>query len=229
MQLPAWLDVLERRLGFLAVPHLVRAIVLLNLAVFLLNLASDGFADFLVLDPERLRAGEYWRAVTFLLVPGVTGTSFLNLLFLFFFLYITWLFGEALEREWGAFKVTLFLLVPTLVTVAVALSLPYRGILSNDYIIRSLLFAFATLFPNFTLMLFPIPIPVKIKWLAWIFLGLMLLPALGNPLFYLPLILAGFSGYLLYLLPAWLGAKRAESANLRRRKRFLEGREDLDE
>ena len=54
------LDKLERRLGFIAIPGLIRAIVTLNALVFVLVYLNKGFDSYLALDVARIRAGEVW-------------------------------------------------------------------------------------------------------------------------------------------------------------------------
>ena len=48
-----WLDKLERRLGFLAIPGLYRILVGFAALVFALAWALPGFTSMLVLDPEK--------------------------------------------------------------------------------------------------------------------------------------------------------------------------------
>ena len=65
----SFLDKLERRLGFIAIPGLIRAVVTLNALVFVLVLLNKGFDSYLALDIARIRAGEVWRLVTYIFVP----------------------------------------------------------------------------------------------------------------------------------------------------------------
>src|SRR4051812_16687653 len=68
----SFLDKLERRLGFIAIPGLVRAIVTLNVLVFILVYLNKGFDAYLALDLHRVRAGEVWRLVTYIFVPQMS-------------------------------------------------------------------------------------------------------------------------------------------------------------
>ena len=65
----AWLDKLERRLGFLAVPGLMRIVVGLTALVFALASLVPGFTSMLDLDPARVLHGEVWRLVTYIFLP----------------------------------------------------------------------------------------------------------------------------------------------------------------
>jgi membrane associated rhomboid family serine protease len=85
---------------------------------------------------------------------------------LFFGTMILYIFGTALEAEWGTGYFTVFWLVATLggSLAALALSQPLSGWQAVD---TSLLFAFAYLFPE-TVFYILFVLPLKVKWLAWI-------------------------------------------------------------
>jgi membrane associated rhomboid family serine protease len=130
--------------------------------VFVLAYAKPEFVEHLTLDASRAPK-EPWRFVTYLFIP----TS-MRLIWIFFTLYWTWLIGTNLENEWGAFKLNLYYLVGALgTTVAAYLAGPQGGLWLN----LSLFFAFATIFPNYELLLFFI-VPMRVKWLALLSLGL---------------------------------------------------------
>src|SRR5205814_6563014 len=61
----AWLDKLERRLGFLAVPGLMRIVVGLTALVFMLVRLNPDFRFVLDLNPARVLHGAVWRLVTY--------------------------------------------------------------------------------------------------------------------------------------------------------------------
>src|SRR5580700_6052615 len=83
----SWLNWLENRVGFLAIPRLIPAIALLNLFVYILFQFQPEYVSFLTLEPALVLRGEVWRlfysAVGFLsavrLVPDLgwkrAGTS----------------------------------------------------------------------------------------------------------------------------------------------------------
>lgn len=132
-----------------------------NALFYLVELVSPGFTQYLLLSPESLRAGEYWRLLTFLFVPPPG----LNALFAVFWFALFYMYMDGLERAWGAFRLTVYYLTGALATAAVALA-PGFGIVPNVYLNASLALAFAALFPEVQLLLFFI-IPVKVKWLAY--------------------------------------------------------------
>src|SRR5476651_485219 len=114
----SFLDKLERRLGFIAIPGLIRAVVTLNALVFVLVLLNKGFASYLALDIARIRAGAVWRLVPYILVPRMAYP-----LFVVIALWFLWFIGDGLERAWGPFRLTLYFLVGMIgTTVAAVLS-----------------------------------------------------------------------------------------------------------
>ena len=158
---------LERSIGFISVGHLPIYIVSAQALLYLWCLVNPSQAHLLMLDPAAVvKGGEYWRLVTFLFVTPVQ-----NALFAFFFMYLLYIYGTALENEWGSFSFTLFYLVGALSTMIS--SFFFGGTSGAFYLNTTIFLAFAALHPNFELMLFFI-LPVKIKWLAvltWIIFG----------------------------------------------------------
>ena len=157
---------LEKHLGWLAVDNLPLFIVTAQAIIYVWAMVK-GDASLLTLDPMAIRVGhEYWRLLTFLFV-----TQQQNPIFEFFFLYLLYIYGTALEQEWGAFPFTLFYVLGALGTCAAAF---WFGSNAGSFYLNTTLFlAFAAVHPNFELLVFFF-IPLKIKWLAlltWLWLG----------------------------------------------------------
>ena len=155
-----WIDKLAGKIKRLAIPDLMKYIVVTMGAVFILDLISGGLASsYLYFDREAIWSGQVWRLISFIFIPA--GSS---LIFIIFTLYFYWMIGNALEREWGAARFNLFYLAGIAGTIIAGL---ITGFATNAYLNLSLFFAFAILFPNFELLLFLI-LPVKVKWLAYL-------------------------------------------------------------
>lgn len=169
----------EQRLRPFAIPQLTLGLVLAQVVAYIALFAAQGMenqgaAQRLMLIPDLVMAGEVWRLITFLAVPPVT-----NPIFAFFFWYIFFMMGSALEQNWGDFRYNLYLLIGYLATVAVSFLTPSMPA-SNGYLQASVFLAFAQLYPNFELRLFFI-LPVKVKWLALIaWIGYFLTVAFGS-------------------------------------------------
>jgi membrane associated rhomboid family serine protease len=155
-----WLDRLERHFQWLTIPQFPLFIATANGLIYLMSQAQPAFVERLILDPGAVRAGEWWRVVTFLFVPPP-----MNPFFLVFWLLLIYQFAQALENAWGEFRFFLFYLIGAAVTVAAALAVLHAP-LGNVSLNTTLFLAFATLYPDFELLLFFI-IPIKVKYLAY--------------------------------------------------------------
>ncbi len=153
------LDSLERRFRRYAIPNVTLYLVLGQVLFFVFAITGRFVLGRVVLIPERVLTGEWWRLITFLFVPPAT-----NPIFAFFAWYLFYLMGNALEGQWGAFRYNLFLLIGYIVTVAVSFLVPFSAA-TNIFIAGSVFLAFAYLYPDFQLYIFFI-LPVKMKWLA---------------------------------------------------------------
>ena len=133
-------------------------------AGFLLDLFSTGgypiATSLLSFSSDAILQGQIWRIITFVFVPATSRNIFLFAITLYFYYFI----GNALEREWGSNKFTIFYFFGILLNILVGFLV---GTASMYYVNMSMFFAFATLYPNLQFLLFFI-IPVKAKWLAWI-------------------------------------------------------------
>lgn len=155
------LDKLERKLRKFAVRNLMLYIIGGMLAAFLIGAllyTTKGIdlISYMSFDRNMILQGQVWRVVTFLFVPE--GGS----IFMLISLYLYWMMGSALEREWGTVKFNLFYLCTWLCTVVAGFIVGYT---TNMFINMSLFFAFAILYPDLQFMLF-FCIPIKAKWLA---------------------------------------------------------------
>lgn len=152
------------------IPNLMIYVVAGNVIVYLLTVfAGYSAVSFLTFDWRAIIHGEIWRLVTFLFFPGYYDLR--DAIWLVFFLYLYYMIGTTLEREWGTAKFSLYYLSGVVLTVLtgaiVGLLSGGAHIMGASYINLSLFFAFAMLYPDTRFLLFFI-IPVKVKWLAWI-------------------------------------------------------------
>lgn len=158
---------LERRLSPLAIPNITLYVVVLQALALILARSRPESLEKMLFIPDFVLQGEYWRIVTFALVPPT-----LNPFWAFFHFYLLYLMGTALENYWGTFRYNLFLLVGALASMGAAFIVPGSAA-TNVVIGGSVFLAFALLYPDFQLLLFFL-IPVRIKWLAlvaWLMYG----------------------------------------------------------
>ncbi len=181
---------LERKYGRYAPANLTYYLVGIQGIVFFFEIMQPGFQSILMLNSDKVLQGQYWRLLTWLFIPA-TNSPF----FFIFALYWLYMMGSYLESHWGAFSYLLYWLVGWLFSTLVAFVFHYP--LTNTYILMSLFLAFATLWPNFQLMLFFV-LPVPVKWLALVdaILILMMAAALEGWQKLIPL--AVLANYLLF-------------------------------
>jgi len=155
-----WLLKLDRKYGRYAIRNLMLYIVLGQGVVLAFTVVLGiNIAYYLVFHLPSIRNGEFWRLISFILIPQ----SFI-IFFAIIAMYFSWLIGSHLENEWGALKFNLFYFVGILGSILGGL---FTGFATNSYIHLSLFLAFAILFPEFQIMLFLI-LPVKVKYIAYL-------------------------------------------------------------
>ena len=185
------LDNLQRRFGRYAVPHVTEGLIACQVLVYFLAMNRPEFVADIMLIPSKVLAGEVWRLATFVCQPPP-----ISPIWAFFFWYVFYLMGTALEATWGAFRYNVYLLVGAVATAAVAFLTPDAAA-PILFLQASVFLAFAYLYPDFEFLLFFL-LPVKVKWLAliqWIGYGYLLLVGDGAQCL---TILASIGNFLLF-------------------------------
>ena len=216
----SWLDRLERRFGFLAVPGLIRIVIGFTALVWALMWLNPNLRFALDLDPARIRHGELWRLVTYIFIPQTPS------LWVVLALWFLWFIGEGLERAWGPFRLTLYFLVGMIGTTVAAFF--FGSNFSNGMLIASLFFAFARFYPDEVIYILFI-LPVKIKWLAWVFAAFLLLGFVLNSNSYRAALIAAFANYLIFFGPEIVRQATHRHEVSTRRKRFETHSRNADE
>lgn len=162
-----WLNKLERKYGRYAIHGLMKYIVIANVIVFIVDMLANGFAtNLLFFNPALVMQGQIWRLFTFVLIPPNTSP-----IWIFFALYFSYIIGNGLEQAWGSFKFNIYYLIGILATVimgflgAFITPLGLLSISTGYYLNLSMFLAFATIYPNFEVLVFMV-LPVKMKYLA---------------------------------------------------------------
>ena len=192
----------------------------LNGLVSLLYFYQPSYVVALLLLPGRILHGEVWRLVSYIFVPEVLlsgGNSVWQLVSLIIYLWFLVWMGDALEHAWGAFRVTLFYFLG-MVSVTIAAFFFGGGGLSAFRLNLSLFFAFATLYPDVQIYFFFV-LPLKIKWLAYGSLALLLLDMLRGSLSTKAAIVVSFLNYFVFFGPAtYAKVRERTAADIRKRK-----------
>lgn len=187
------IDKWERsKFGRFGIPNLMKYVIAVNAAGLLLGLLNPGFYyQYLSLDMYAIFHGQIWRLFTFLICPSIgfgTGNGLVNVFWFIIWAQVYYSIGCNLENRWGTFRFSLFyiagLIWIVLVTVVFYLFMmtgdasvnqwigfQMGAIVSLTYLNQTLFLAFALLFPDIQFLVYFI-IPVKAKWLSFLYLGL---------------------------------------------------------
>ncbi|MBE6877351.1 MAG: rhomboid family intramembrane serine protease [Ruminococcus sp.] len=190
------LNKLERKFGNYAIPNLMTILVFGMALVFLLDSFTSANPDnaytlssLLYFDWELIKQGQIWRIITFLFLPEGSSP-----LFIIFELYFYWMIGKSLESQWGSFRFNVFYFIGAICS---AISGIFTGYATNEYLNLSMFLAFATLFPDFEVLLFFF-IPVKMKFMGWLSGAGLLLMLIFYPWVYKIAILVSMLNFILF-------------------------------
>ncbi len=185
---------IENKFGHLGIPDLIMYVVVGRGLAYVLALVNPDYAYYLTLDPERVRHGEVWRVITYIFTPPASAPFWA-----FLELYMTYVIGSALEAVWGYFRFTVYYLLGALGTAAA--SFFFLGTPATPTFLNlSLFLAFATLFPDFTVMLFAI-LPIRAKYLGYMMGGYLTFRFWIEPLAVKAAIFVALTNYLVFFWP----------------------------
>ena len=214
----SWMDKLERRLGWIAIPGLLRYVAALTALVFILYKVDPRYLTLIDLDVDQVRHGQVWRLVTYIFIPQlgslIPAPDWINAAFSV--LFLIWV-GNRLEEAWGAFRLTLYFLIGMIGTTIAAVL--FGAQFSNAMLYSSIFFAFARFYP-IVVIFFAYILPLKVKWIAWIYAALLLFQfTVGNMALRSAMIVA-FANYLLFFGRDLVMEARQRREVAGRRQRF---------
>lgn len=165
--------------------NLMLYIAIGNVVVYILTLLNPTdpfFQELLCFDGQRLFSGQVWRLFSYVFCY-LTESSHpvLTLISLLFYYWC----GTILDQYWGTLRSNLYYLCAILLTdlAAILVGLLARtqfedhgfpllaGLINATYINMSLLLAVATILPDELIHIWFV-IPIKMKWLAWFDIGM---------------------------------------------------------
>ena len=156
------------------IPNLMLYIAIGNITVYVLTLIDPsrfiwGLLRFSGID---ILHGQIWRlftyVFTYLLDISYTGGISIDVFFGLVTLMCYYQFGKILENYWGRFKLNLYYLTGIVLMDIAALI--FDATASTFYLNISLFLAVATIAPEARVLLLFF-IPVKMKYMAWLYLG----------------------------------------------------------
>lgn len=190
-----------RMRGFQTIPPVIKNLVIINVLLWLAELTfGEPFINKLALHYYQSPDFGLWQLFThmFLHSPAI-GHILMNM-------FVLWMFGSTLEEIWGGKRFLIFYLLCGLGAAIVLLgaytvelnillhklndnqitvdeyrlkaaAIVYSISLGASGAINGVMVAFAYLFPNAPMMLFPLPIPIKVKYVV---IGYFLLDLFGG-------------------------------------------------
>jgi len=190
--------------------HLTEGLIFVHFAVFLLGYTNPEGLRALMMVPGEV-ATRPWSLVTYQFINGA------SMFWFFISMLVLWIMAKPLESGWGSPRFLVFWLVATF-GASVTGALIGVPLTDGRAVSGSILFTFATLFPDQEFLIFFL-IPVKAKYIAivtgafLVFTGLMLGLAAG--LAYV----AGMSaGYLFFLATRRLPTRRKLAFQIKKKK-----------
>jgi membrane associated rhomboid family serine protease len=189
-----------RMRGFQSIPPVIKNLVIANALFFVAELTfGEPFINTLALHYYQSPEFGVWQFLTHMFLHGGIWHIAMNML-------VLWMFGSTLEDIWGAKRFLIFYLLCGLGAAVVLLGaytielnvlmnrFNERSISEGEYYgrvarilqstavgasgaINGVMVAFAYLFPNSPIMLFPLPVPIKVKYLV---IGYFLLDLFGG-------------------------------------------------
>lgn len=215
------LDKLDQKIGRFAIPGLIQAIAILQVVTLVLFTmlspeAKAAFEDFLLLKPDGVLRGEVWRLFSYVFIPrGTLIWAVIGAMFLI------WL-GRGLDEAWRPFRVNLYVL-GGMVSLAVG-SLLFGYEADGRWLYATTLFAFACIYPNEEIMFYFV-LPIKMKWVAAISAGFLIVTVLRSPWYVIP---AGFAllNFFIAFGPDFLRGRFAAAKVAQRRERYQEAAVD---
>jgi membrane associated rhomboid family serine protease len=161
---------LGQRSSFAPTPW-VRGLIIANAVVFFLQVTvftGPWFVETFAFQPGQILTRP-WTPLTYMFLHG----GFLHLAFNMLMLFV---FGAAVEERLGARRFALYYFLCGLggavLSFGLMLTAPSVAVLGASGAVYGVALAFAMFWPNARLFVFPLPVPVKAKWLV-IFLATM--------------------------------------------------------
>ena len=158
------------------IPNLMLFVSVGTLIVYFFTIIdpSNVLYRFLCFDRSAILHGQVWRLITYIFIPTSSG------IWLFLLLFAYYGIGRMVEAVWGTLKFNLFYLCGVVIMDIAGLLLGRTA--TTYYLNLSLFLALATMYPDNKVLLMYI-IPIKMKYLAWVYLAFTVLDVIKGDFF----------------------------------------------
>ena len=200
-----FIDKLERKFGNRGIENLTIYIIVSYVLGYALMYINPGALSMLSLNVSEILHGQIWRLVTWIIYPPSTSSALWFVIAILFFYYPI---SASLERTWGSFRFTVYILSGMIFTVISAFILYFitGGVLdaylngsqfSTYYISLSIFLAYALTYPDMKVLLYFV-IPIKMKWLAVLDVVLLAVDAVQGGLIIRIVIIASLLNFIIF-------------------------------
>lgn len=147
-----------------------------NALVYAFSLFNEALPELLRFSAQDILSGQVWRLFSYIFTFASDSSFFGSSLFgaVISIMFYYWA-GNTLEDVCGTLRFNLYYLVGILINDAVGLLIywlyPINIMFSSGALNLSMYLAVATLLPEARVYVYGI-VPVKMKWMAWVYLGL---------------------------------------------------------
>ena len=216
---------LERKFGKYAIPDLIVYLLACYVIGYTLSFIAPQALYYLTLEPYYILHGQVWRLITWVLIPASRNLLFAVSMIMFYFQL-----GRSLENTWGAFRFNLYIFGGIIFTVIGAFVLYGIGALtgyatlgmgwafSTDYINMGIFLAYAMCFPEMQVLLYFV-IPIKMKWMAWVYAVLIILELIQSGWAGRVVIIASLLNFIVFYLST-RNYRQISPKEIRRRQKF---------
>jgi MFS family permease len=211
----------ERKFGRFGIRNLSLYIIIGYIIGYLLNFIAPQLLGYLSLDPYYILKGQVWRIVTWIIIPPSDFGVFTIVM-----LYCYYNFGAILERSWGKFRFTLYIVSGIVFTFIGAMILyifmPFPGLgsfFSTYYVNMAIFLAFTISYPNMQVNLYFI-IPIKAKWLGYLYAAYLLFMMVRSSWPIRVSILASVFNVIIFFLMT-RDLRRISPKEVKRRKKYV--------
>jgi len=165
---------------FMQMPPVVKTLLLLNIAAFILDQLfplSALLGLYYVGDP--LGRFHLFQLLTYMFMHA-------GLSHIFFNMFALWMFGRIMEQVWGAQRFLLYYIICGIGAAVVqelgqviGLISPAAMTIGASGAVYGILLAFGMTFPNERLFIIPFPFPIKAKWFVCLYIAIEIFEGLG--------------------------------------------------
>ena len=176
-------------------PPVVKNLIIINVAMYVLTLAVALILHFnlenlLGLHSVKSPDFHFYQFVTHMFMHEAFGGAIFGLfafpLHILFNMYALFMFGRIMENFWGGKKFLVFYMLCGLgaaainMVVSAIMGHPDGTMIGASGAVVGVVVAFAYLFPNTEMMIIPLPIPIKAKYLIPLYLAYELFSGISN-------------------------------------------------